>query len=326
MNASSVHHQYRLARSIETLLIRSSSVIHPHLATTSIVSAASSITAAQAISTRRFSGGMELSGSCHCRAVKFTVKSHTPVPYQHCYCESSICITLLNVLSSGSDHTEIRCTARFLLAHMLPCCSMGICAGTICRKTQGSAGAAINLAADNKTLKASMMCTCHQRAADRTQPSMMSHDDLAWCPPIDSHRIHQLRELFCRKRARRQCTTQCWTRTPARPAPQSATSARVSPCALSDANRVTQEAAHHCVLWAGPLVEVLLPRSAECGSHLWLYDSRWPELIHPQVSGLRNAPPRCPWRHGHPGCDVQCLHCRRAPLTLRCPNPGPWCA
>jgi hypothetical protein len=32
---------------------------------------------------------MELSGSCHCGAVKFTVMSHTPVPYQHCYCEHS---------------------------------------------------------------------------------------------------------------------------------------------------------------------------------------------------------------------------------------------
>ena len=39
--------------------------------------------------TTEASGGMELSGSCHCGAVKFTVMSHTPVPYQHCYCEQS---------------------------------------------------------------------------------------------------------------------------------------------------------------------------------------------------------------------------------------------
>ena len=30
-----------------------------------------------------------LEGSCHCGAVTFTVKSHTPQPYMHCYC--SIC-------------------------------------------------------------------------------------------------------------------------------------------------------------------------------------------------------------------------------------------
>jgi hypothetical protein len=32
---------------------------------------------------------MKLEGSCHCRAVKFTVESHTPYPYMRCYC--SIC-------------------------------------------------------------------------------------------------------------------------------------------------------------------------------------------------------------------------------------------
>lgn len=32
---------------------------------------------------------MMLKGSCSCRAVGFTVQSHTPVPYQLCYC--SIC-------------------------------------------------------------------------------------------------------------------------------------------------------------------------------------------------------------------------------------------
>ena len=32
---------------------------------------------------------MLLEGSCHCRAVRFRVESHTPVPYQFCYC--SIC-------------------------------------------------------------------------------------------------------------------------------------------------------------------------------------------------------------------------------------------
>ena len=32
---------------------------------------------------------MELKGSCHCGAVKFSLVSHTPQPYMHCYC--SIC-------------------------------------------------------------------------------------------------------------------------------------------------------------------------------------------------------------------------------------------
>ena len=32
---------------------------------------------------------MQLEGSCHCGAVRFTVDSHTPHPYMRCYC--SIC-------------------------------------------------------------------------------------------------------------------------------------------------------------------------------------------------------------------------------------------
>ena len=32
---------------------------------------------------------MKLAGSCHCRAVNFTIESHTPYPYLRCYC--SIC-------------------------------------------------------------------------------------------------------------------------------------------------------------------------------------------------------------------------------------------
>jgi len=32
---------------------------------------------------------VQLKGSCHCGAVRFTVRSHTPVPYQLCVC--SIC-------------------------------------------------------------------------------------------------------------------------------------------------------------------------------------------------------------------------------------------
>ena len=51
-----------------------------------------------------------LEGSCHCGAVQFTVMSHTPYPYQLCYC-------------------------------------------SICRKTQGGGGFAINIMGDFRTLK-----------------------------------------------------------------------------------------------------------------------------------------------------------------------------
>lgn len=53
---------------------------------------------------------MKLKGSCHCRAVRFTVDAMSPVPFMHCHC-------------------------------------------SICRKTAGSGGYAINLGADASTLK-----------------------------------------------------------------------------------------------------------------------------------------------------------------------------
>ncbi len=51
-----------------------------------------------------------LEGSCRCGAVRFSCQSHTPVPYQRCYC-------------------------------------------SICRKTAGGGGYAINLGADARTLE-----------------------------------------------------------------------------------------------------------------------------------------------------------------------------
>ena len=51
-----------------------------------------------------------LEGSCHCRAVTFSVETHTPVPYMRCYC-------------------------------------------SICRKTAGGGGYAINLMGEAETLK-----------------------------------------------------------------------------------------------------------------------------------------------------------------------------
>ncbi len=53
---------------------------------------------------------MLLKGSCHCGAVKFSVRTRNPYPYQLCYC-------------------------------------------SICRKTQGGGGYAINLSGDAATLK-----------------------------------------------------------------------------------------------------------------------------------------------------------------------------
>ncbi|MFN6994396.1 MAG: GFA family protein [Aquincola tertiaricarbonis] len=53
---------------------------------------------------------MQLEGSCHCKAVRFSVVSHEPVPFMRCYC-------------------------------------------SICRKTAGTGGFAINLGADHTTLK-----------------------------------------------------------------------------------------------------------------------------------------------------------------------------
>lgn len=53
---------------------------------------------------------MLLKGSCHCGAVRFTVKSRHPYPFMRCYC-------------------------------------------SICRKTAGAGGYAINIAGDNTTLE-----------------------------------------------------------------------------------------------------------------------------------------------------------------------------
>ncbi len=53
---------------------------------------------------------MLLEGSCHCRAVRFSVEAPSPVPFMRCYC-------------------------------------------SICRKTAGSGGFAINLGADHATLE-----------------------------------------------------------------------------------------------------------------------------------------------------------------------------
>ncbi|KAF8547310.1 hypothetical protein OG21DRAFT_1450404 [Imleria badia] len=62
---------------------------------------------------------VQLEGSCHCGAVRFTVESHTPVPYQLCVC--SICRKVGGVggsinlgakaetlrITQGEEHTRV---------------------------------------------------------------------------------------------------------------------------------------------------------------------------------------------------------------------------
>ena len=112
---------------------------------------------------------VHLEGSCRCGTVTFAVDSHTPYPYQLCYC-------------------------------------------TVCRKTGGGGGYAINLMGDAGSL------VVHGRTA-------------AWHALIDGER--------------------------------------------SPAER------HAC------------PR---CASALWLFDPRWPELVHPLASAIDTPLPVPPSR------------------------------
>ena len=118
---------------------------------------------------------MELSGSCHCGAVRFRVYSPEPYPYQACYC-------------------------------------------SICRKTAGGGGYAINLGADFPTMEVEgqeNVRSFHARVQD----------------PEDEE-------------------------------------ARESPASR-----------HFCGL---------------CGSALWIYDPRWPELVHPFASAIDTPLPKPP--------------------------------
>ncbi len=109
---------------------------------------------------------MTLNGSCHCGAVRFSVESHTPYPYQRCYC-------------------------------------------TICRKTCGGGGYAINIMGAADTL------TVEGEAAIGVLHALVRDDD--------------------------------------------------GGCDVSGAER------RYCT---------------RCGSSLWLYDERWPDLVHPMASAI----------------------------------------
>jgi hypothetical protein len=114
---------------------------------------------------------MKLEGSCHCRAVRFSVESHTPYPFNLCYC-------------------------------------------SICRKTAGGGGYAINLMGEAKSLK------------------VTGRRHLA------VYRAHMNG-------------------------------------GRSDARR------HFC---------------KKCGSHLWLWDPSWPDLVHPLASAVDTKLPKAPER------------------------------
>ena len=73
---------------------------------------------------------MKLEGSCHCRAVGFTLVSHTPYPFMRCYC-------------------------------------------SICRKTGGGGGYAINIMGEAKSLSVrgkKWVSVFHARVRDKTHP------------------------------------------------------------------------------------------------------------------------------------------------------------
>lgn len=120
-----------------------------------------------------------LKGSCHCGAVRFEVESHTPAPYQLCYC-------------------------------------------SICRKQQGGGGYAINLAAIHATLNV-------EGRENLGVYRARIHDDEHATGETSSGERN-----FCR----------------------------------------------------------------QCGSALWLYDPKWPELIHPFASAIDSDLP-VPLEHTH---------------------------
>ena len=119
---------------------------------------------------------LRLHGSCRCDAVRFAVDSHTPHPYQLCYC-------------------------------------------SICRKTAGGGGYAINLGADSTTL------SVEGRDAIGVYRATIADEDGA-------------------------CTT-------------------------SEGER------NFCT---------------RCGTALWLYDPRWPHLLHPFASAIDTPLPVPPSR------------------------------
>lgn len=120
---------------------------------------------------------MLLQGSCHCGAVRFTVESQHPYPFNLCYC-------------------------------------------SICRKTAGAGGYAINISAQNETL------TVDGAGNIRSYRAKLTGEDGGSALESPAER------KFC----------------------------------------------------------------GHCGSALWLWDPRWPELLHPHASAIDTDLPRPPER------------------------------
>lgn len=118
---------------------------------------------------------MKLDGSCHCKAVRFSVKAQSYLPFNRCYCE-------------------------------------------ICRKTAGAGGFAINLGADFTTLQVT------GRDQIRTYRAQIEEDGETVLSPAE--------RSFC----------------------------------------------------------------GICGSQLWLWDPRWPDLVHPHASAIDTDLPAPPMR------------------------------
>jgi hypothetical protein len=120
---------------------------------------------------------MQLDGSCHCGAIRFTLESSHPYPFNLCYC-------------------------------------------SICRKTSGGGGFAINISGAHETL------------------AIEGRENL---------RVYQAMVTY-----------------PGEATPHQSLGRR-----------------HFCVL---------------CGSHLWMWDPRWPELVHPLASAIDTPLPAPPER------------------------------
>lgn len=121
---------------------------------------------------------MKLEGSCHCRAVTFTLESGEPCPYMRCYC-------------------------------------------SICRKTAGGGGYSINLGGDASSLKVD-----GEEHVTVYQAKITDADGNVTTSPAERR--------FCR----------------------------------------------------------------HCGSFLWAWDPRWPELVHPFASAIDTDLPAAP-EHNH---------------------------
>ncbi len=143
---------------------------------------------------------MRLEGSCHCRSVRFTLRSAHPYPFNLCYC-------------------------------------------SICRKTAGSGGFGINLGGEAASL------VVEGREHVTVYQAEISDPDTGKTVPSPAQR-------------------------------------------------------HFC---------------QHCGSALWVWDPRWPELVHPFASAIDTplpAPPsrvhlmlgsKAPWVAVTPGADDQCF-------------------